>query len=191
MDRGPAAPHRIRDLPQIDAVPLVGSGSDGGDGDYLRVNIWAPEDARQAPVMVWIHGGGFVVGSKDAPITDGTEFARSGIVCVAINYRMGIDGFLPVPGVPTNLGLRDMLFALEWVQDNIAAFGGDPANGSLAQDLYSGPAWGRTQFVFVPACANLRADARFTDLCRRTGLLAYWSARGVKPDPFVKGSLTL
>ncbi|MGN6499726.1 MAG: carboxylesterase/lipase family protein [Tsuneonella sp.] len=127
-ERGPAAPHRIREVPQIDAVPLIGSGSDGGDGDYLRVNIWAPEHGAGAPVMVWIHGGGFVVGSKDAPVSDGTEFARSGVVCVAINYRMGIDGFLPVPGAPTNLGLRDMLFALQWVQDNIAAFGGDPAN---------------------------------------------------------------
>jgi para-nitrobenzyl esterase len=128
VNRGPAAPHRIRDLPRIDAAPLVGNGSDGGDGDYLRVNVWAPEDARQAPVMVWIHGGGFVVGSKDAPVSDGSAFARSGIVCVAINYRMGIDGFLPVPGAPINLGLRDMLFALQWVQDNIAAFGGDPGN---------------------------------------------------------------
>lgn len=128
VERGPAAPHRIGDLPQLDAVPLVGSGSDGGDGDYLRVNVWAPENANRAPVMVWIHGGGFVVGSKDAPVSDGTAFARSGVICVAINYRMGIDGFLPVPGAPTNLGLRDMLFALRWVQDNIAAFGGDPAN---------------------------------------------------------------
>lgn len=127
-DRGPSAPHRIRDLPQIDAVPLVGRGSDGGDGDYLRANIWAPEGAQDAPVMVWIHGGGFVVGSKDAPVSDGTEFARSGVVCVAINYRMGVDGFLPVPGAPTNLGLRDILFALHWVQENIAAFGGDPTN---------------------------------------------------------------
>lgn len=78
--------------------------------------------------MVWVHGGGFVVGSKDAPISDGTEFARSGVICVAINYRMGIDGFLPVPDVPTNLGLRDILLAMRWVQDNIAAFGGDPSN---------------------------------------------------------------
>jgi para-nitrobenzyl esterase len=127
-ERGPAAPHRIRDLPQLDAAPLVGTGSDGGDGDYLRLNIWAPPGAKDAPVMVWVHGGGFVVGSKDAPVQDGAQFARSGIVCVAINYRMGIDGFLPVPGAPTNLGLRDILFALQWVQHNIAAFGGDPTN---------------------------------------------------------------
>ena len=128
VEPGPAAPHKIGEVPQIDATALVGFGSDGGDGDYLRANVWAPPEASGAPVMVWIHGGGFVIGSKDAPVSDGTAFAESGVVCVAINYRMGIDGFLPVPGVPTNLGLRDMLFALQWVQDNIAAFGGDPGN---------------------------------------------------------------
>jgi para-nitrobenzyl esterase len=128
VEPGPAYPHRVREVPQIDAAPLIGNGSDGGNGDYLRANIWAPVAAANAPVMVWIHGGGFVVGSKDAPVSDGTEFARSGVICVAINYRLGIDGFLPVPGAPTNLGLRDLLFALRWVQDNVAVFGGDPAN---------------------------------------------------------------
>lgn len=127
-ERGPAAPHRVGEVPQIEAKTLVGYGSDGGDGDYLRANVWTPDSGSHHPVMVWIHGGGFIVGSKDAPVQDGSSFARSGVVCVAINYRMGIDGFLPVPGAPTNLGLRDMLFALQWVQDNIAAFGGDPAN---------------------------------------------------------------
>ena len=127
---GPCAPHKIRDFPQLDVVPLVGSGSLEG-GDYLTLNVWAREDAKDRPVMVWIHGGGFVVGSKDAPAQDGTEFAKSGVVCVAINYRMGIDGFLPIPGIPTNLGLRDMLFAIQWVRDNIAAFGGDPENITL------------------------------------------------------------
>lgn len=127
-DPGPAAPHRIKAFPKIDPSPLIGSGSNGSDGDYLRLNIWTPNDAKAAPVMVFVHGGGFVVGSKDAAVHDGTAFAASGVVCVAINYRMGIDGFLPVPGAPTNLGLRDMLFALGWVQRNIAACGGDPAN---------------------------------------------------------------
>ena len=124
---GPCAPHKIRDFPQIDVVPLVGIGGLEG-GDYLTLNVWAPADAEKRPVMVWIHGGGFVVGSKDAAIQDGTEFAKSDVVCVAINYRLGIEGFLPIPGVPTNLGLRDMLFALQWVRDNVAAFGGDPDN---------------------------------------------------------------
>ena len=125
-DPGPTAPHRIKQFPAIDLSPLVGPGSDGSVGDYLRLNIWAPQNAAAAPVMVFIHGGGFVGGCKDAVAHDGTGFALSGVVCVAINYRMGIDGFLPVPGAPTNLGLRDMLFALAWVQRNIAAFGGDP-----------------------------------------------------------------
>lgn len=124
---GHCAPHRIKDFPAIDVVPLVGHGADDGE-DYLTLNIWAPEEAKNRPVMVFIHGGGFVIGSKDAPVSDGTEFAKSGLVCVAINYRLGIDGFLPIPGVPTNLGLRDMLFALQWVQRNIAEFGGDPSN---------------------------------------------------------------
>ena len=128
IDPGPSAPHRIGSFPAIDIEPLVGTGSDGSDGDYLRLNIWAPREAENAPVMVWVHGGGFVVGSKDAPISDGSAFARSGVICIAVNYRMGIDGFLPVPGAPTNLGLRDILFALQWVRDNVAAFGGDPGN---------------------------------------------------------------
>ncbi|WP_230206916.1 carboxylesterase/lipase family protein [Novosphingobium sp. Gsoil 351] len=127
-DPGPSAPHRIKPFPGLDVIPLVGTGSDGGDGDYLRLNIWAPADSAGAPVLVFIHGGGFIVGSKDAPVQDGTAFAQSGIVCIAINYRLGIDGFLPVPGAPTNLGLRDILFALRWVQENVAAFGGDPTN---------------------------------------------------------------
>jgi para-nitrobenzyl esterase len=126
-EAGDCAPHKIREFPAIDVIPLVGSGSLDGT-DYLKLNVWAAADARDRPVMGWIHGGGFVVGSKDAPVQDGTEFARSGVVCVAINYRMGIDGFLPIPGIPTNLGLRDMLAALAWVKDNIASFGGDPAN---------------------------------------------------------------
>lgn len=122
---GSCAPQRVTMFPGLDVVPLVGTGGIG-DSDYLRLNVWAPDGAACCPVMVFVHGGGFIVGSKDASVSDGTEFANSGVVCVAINYRLGIDGFLPVPGVPTNLGLRDILFALRWVQDNIAAFGGDP-----------------------------------------------------------------
>src|SRR5205085_45708 len=61
-------------------------------------------------------------------VYDGAAFARSGVVCVTINYRLGIEGFLPIAGAPTNLGLRDQIFALQWVRDAIAGFGGDPAN---------------------------------------------------------------
>jgi para-nitrobenzyl esterase len=130
IEPGPSAPHSVKPFPGLDVEPLIGAGWRKGD-DYLNVNVWAPDtpdDGAPRPVMVWIHGGGFVLGSNQAAIQDGTAFARSGMVCIAINYRMGVEGFLPIPGVPTNLGLRDMIFALEWVRDNAAAFGGDPGN---------------------------------------------------------------
>ena len=92
------------------------------------------------PVMIWIHGGGFVIGSNYAAVQDASAFARSGVVVFAINYRMGIEGFLPIPGVPTNLGLRDMLFALQWVKDNARAFGGDPDNVTLFGESAGGMA---------------------------------------------------
>jgi len=128
MMPGPNAPQRVRGLAGLDASVLIGNGWVQGD-DYLTLNIWRPAGtAQDLPVMVFIHGGGFVVGSKDASVQDGSAFARDGVLCVAINYRMGIDGFLPIPGVPTNLGLRDQIAALRWVRDNVAAFGGDPGN---------------------------------------------------------------
>lgn len=144
---GPNAPHRMREFPQIDPSPVVGTGWAPGD-DYLNANIWTPDVNGRAPVMVFIHGGAFVAVSNRATAYDGTAFARDGVVLVAINYRMGVDGFLPLEGAPTNLGLRDMLFALTWIRDNVAAFGGDPENvtvfgesaGAMAiADLLSSP----------------------------------------------------
>jgi len=128
LEQGANAPQRVKAMPGLDVKALIGNGWQPGD-DYLTLNVWAPADLRPGlPVIVFIHGGGFILGSKDAPVQDGSAFARDGVVCIAINYRMGVDGFLPIPGVPTNLGLRDMIAALEWVRDNAAAFGGDPAN---------------------------------------------------------------
>ncbi len=128
IDPGPNAPHRTKPFPGLDVTPLIGHGWVKGD-NYLTANILTPDDGLAGrPVMVWIHGGGFVIGSKDCPVNDMSGFARDGIVCIAINYRLGIDGFLPIPGVPTNLGLRDMIAALRWVKVNAAAFGGDPTN---------------------------------------------------------------
>jgi len=145
---GPTAPQFSRPFPNLDVVPLIGRGWQKGD-DFLTANIWTPDPAAQnLPVMVFIHGGAFVVGSNNAPVSDGTAFARSGVVCISLNYRLGVEGFLPIPGVPTNLGLRDLLFALQWVQENARVFGGDPANvtvfgesaGAMAiADLISSP----------------------------------------------------
>lgn len=125
---GPTAPQLFRTLDVLDGAPLVGTGWRQGE-DFLTLDIYAPADITgRAPVLVFIHGGAFVGGCKDAAVTDGSAFARAGIVCVSINYRLGVEGFLPIKGAPTNLGLRDQIAALEWVRDNIAAFGGDPAN---------------------------------------------------------------
>ena len=149
---GPTSWYKSPVFPGLDIAPLIGPGGTGGD-DYLAVNVWAPEGAAGRPVMVWIHGGAFVLGSKDASVSDGTAFAQSGMVCVSIGYRLGIDGFLPIPGIPTNLGLRDMLAALAWVRDNVAAFGGDPGNVTVFGE--SAGAMAISDLVASPLAAGL------------------------------------
>lgn len=107
--------------------------------DCLTLNIWSPQDADNAPVIVWIHGGSLVIGASSEPMYDGESLARRGLVVVTINYRLGVFGWLAHPdlsaeqgGTSGNYGLRDQICALEWVRDNIAAFGGDPDNVTLA-----------------------------------------------------------
>jgi carboxylesterase type B len=93
--------------------------------DCLNLNIWTPDPgAAGLPVMVWIPGGMFEAGS--GATYDGSRFARDGVVCVTINYRVGAEGFLYLDNGTPNLGLLDQIAALEWVGENIAAFGGDP-----------------------------------------------------------------
>lgn len=106
--------------------------------ECLNLNIWAPLEGERHPVLVWIHGGAFVNGSGIVPIYDGSAFARDGIVCVSINYRLGAEGFLYTGEGEANLGLRDQIAALEWVRDNIAAFGGDPARVTIAGESAGG-----------------------------------------------------
>jgi para-nitrobenzyl esterase len=107
------------------------------DEDCLSLNVWTPAvDNRRRPVLVWVHGGGFMVGAGSGPICRGAALARRGdVVVVTINYRLGLFGYLrgidvcgealPSTG---NEGLLDQLAALTWVKEEIAAFGGDPAN---------------------------------------------------------------
>jgi para-nitrobenzyl esterase len=100
--------------------------------DCLNLNVWTPDPGRAGlPVLVWIHGGAFVNGSGSVAQYAGGRFARDGVVCVTINYRLGCDGFLWLDDASPNRGLLDQLAALEWVQENIAAFGGDPANVTI------------------------------------------------------------
>lgn len=95
--------------------------------DCLNLNVWTPDPGSAGlPVMVWIQGGAFEIGSTAA--YNGANFARDGVVCVVINWRVGADGFLDLGDGCANVGLLDQVAALEWVRGNIAAFGGDPAN---------------------------------------------------------------
>ena len=131
---GPAAPQAH--LPGIPLVSLSGNTRQGEDCLYLNVWTPAPDGARR-PVLVWIHGGGFLIGSGSTLMYEGSDLARAhDLVVVTINYRLGALGFLSphrvvsLPGA-SNAGLRDQIAALEWVRDNIAFFGGDPDRVTL------------------------------------------------------------
>jgi len=107
--------------------------------DCLYLNVWAPAPGfAKLPVMVWIHGGAFLGGSGSVPIYDGAPLAAQGLVVVTINYRLGALGFLAHPdltaetGSSGNYGLMDQIAALQWVQQNIDAFGGDPTQVTIA-----------------------------------------------------------
>lgn len=118
--------------------------------DCLMLNVWSPiEREAPLPVMVWIHGGGYVNGSGTAALYDGTNLAKRGVVVVTLNYRLGRLGLFDHPalaegrqaGEPAgNYGVMDMIAALEWVRDNIAAFGGDPGQVTIFGESAGGVA---------------------------------------------------
>jgi para-nitrobenzyl esterase len=118
------------------------SRSDGMSEDCLYLNVWTPMryNTKGLPVLVYFYGGGFVAGDASEPRYDGTSMAKKGIVVVTVNYRLNIFGFYAHPELSAetsykgsgNYGLMDQAFALKWVQDNIAAFGGDPKRVTIA-----------------------------------------------------------
>ena len=133
----------------IRARAPTASEDDPESEDCLFLNVWAPRDApAPLPVMVWIHGGGFFNGAGSLPVYDGTRFAERGVVLVSINYRLNAFGFFAHPalsaesphGASGNYGLLDMVAALEWVQHNIAAFGGDPRRVTIFGESAGGGA---------------------------------------------------
>ncbi|MCD9898975.1 carboxylesterase family protein [Streptomyces sp. MT29] len=130
---GPTAPKRPYSPPLDRLLPDPAVEGEG----WLNLNVWTPstEEAERAeglPVLVWIHGGSLLHGSSAVPVYDGAAFARDGVVLVSVNYRLGVEGFGLFPDAPANRGLLDQLAALEWVRDNIAAFGGDPGRVTVA-----------------------------------------------------------
>lgn len=122
--------------------------------DCLNLNVWTPDPgAGGLPVIVWIHGGGFINGTGASKLHEGTTFARDGVVFVTINYRLGADGFCYLGPGTANLGLQDHVLALQWVQDNIAAFGGDPGNVTVAGQ--SAGAVSVQELLGMPSAAGL------------------------------------
>jgi para-nitrobenzyl esterase len=139
--------------------------------ECLNLNVWAPSGAAGGlPVLVWIHGGSFMNGSGSVLEYDGSAFARDGVVCVTINYRLAAEGFLftgqDAAAGTANLGLQDQVAALRWVRDNIAAFGGDPARVTVAGE--SAGAMSVTTLLAMPSARGL-----FTQAITQSGAAAH------------------
>ncbi|MDI2127576.1 carboxylesterase/lipase family protein [Yinghuangia seranimata] len=174
-------------IPLVPGMPVVWRPSDGMD--CLTVNVWTPGgEGDRLPVMVWIYGGGWKSGHAADPTHDGEVLARDGVVMVTFNYRVGFEGFGYVPGAPANRGFLDQAAALRWVQENIAAFGGDPDNvtvfgesggGASVAALMTAPgARGLFRRAIVQSMAGRfipeEEAARISDLIR--------DAAGIAPD---------
>ena len=141
--------------------------------DCLVLNVWTPRvgDGASRPVLVWLHGGGMAVGSASWPLYDFTNLARNNdVVVVGINHRLGVLGFLDVSHLGDefadsgNVGMLDIVAALEWVRDNIAQFGGDPSNVTIFGE--SGGGSKVTCLLGMPSAQGL-----FRSACAMSGAL--------------------
>ncbi len=189
---------RVCPQPVEPRIP-IDLGAPQGD-DCLTLNIWASSDIAggdRKPVMVWIHGGAYVLGSANQPLYNGRVLAAGGdVVVVTVNYRLGAFGFLDLSSFSTsgrrfdsNLGLRDVILALQWVRDNIAAFGGDPdrvtlfgesAGAGIVTTLLTTPAGAG---LFSAAIAQSSPATSVYDAVRgRRVAEEYLDILGLKPD---------
>lgn len=158
LDMGPACPQLIGDDPTENSEAVMSE-------DCLTVNVWTPRpDAGKRPVLFWIHGGGFTVGSARNTWYDGQHLAARGdVVVVSINYRLGAWGFLDLRSYgaryreSANVGLLDQIAALRWVQQNIAHFGGDPGNVTIFGESAGAASVG--DLLSIPAAKQLFAKA--------------------------------
>jgi para-nitrobenzyl esterase len=165
----PRAPQLIRPM-----IPELGdslTGSGPMSEDCLRLNVWTPAVAQgRRPVMVWLHGGGYQTGSGTSSMYDGAALAaKRDVVLVTVNHRLNAFGYLYLAGLgdsrfadASNVGMLDIVLALEWVRDNISAFGGDPGNVTVFGE--SGGAAKTYMVMAMPAAKGLfhRAIAQST-----------------------------
>ena len=161
----PACPQGILPVPPGEQG-FFGPGATRQDEDCLYLNVWsAAAPGAAAPVMVWIHGGALRMGDSAEVAFDGSALAARGVVAVTINYRLGALGYLAHPllreesadGVSGNYGLLDQVSALEWVQRNIAAFGGDPQRVTIFGE--SAGSWSINYLMATPLAEGLFAGA--------------------------------
>jgi para-nitrobenzyl esterase len=153
----PKAPYRLPFAGILEEPVIEGK-------DCLNLNVWAPQGGGEGlPVLVWIHGGAYRNGSGAISTYDGGAFARDGAVCVTLNYRLGIDGFLLLDDAPDNRGLLDVVAALAWIKENIAAFGGDPEQVTIFGQ--SAGAMAVTTLLAMPSAQGL-----FTRVIAQSGV---------------------
>ena len=145
----------VQDHDAVESALMNGLTRQPAGDDCLNLNVWTPDPAAALPVLVWIHGGSLKFGAGSDAVYDGATFARDGVVTVTFNYRLHPAGFLYVPGRPGAgaFGLLDQIAVLEWVRDNITAFGGDPARITVAGESAGGFSIG--ELLGAPAAAGL------------------------------------
>jgi len=205
----PVAWQGVRDATKFGARCMQGNIFDdmvfrdqGPSEDCLMLNVWTPANVakKRLPVMVWIHGGGFVAGASSEPRQDGATLAEQDVIVVSMNYRMGIFGFFELPELITdsgnnaagNYGLLDQVATLQWVKKNIAAFGGDPGNvtifgesaGSFSvSELMASPlAKGLFQRAIGESGADFPAKATLTTLEERAKESAEYAKKVLGTD---------
>src|SRR5579872_4664100 len=135
--KAPQSPAQVKRRTEMDNILGPVDGSPESE-DCLTLNVWTPGPAGKRPVMVWLHGGAFAYGSGNRAVTDGANLARRGdVVVVSVNHRLNILGHLELGRFGAryahsgNAGVLDLVAALRWVRDNIAAFGGDPGRVTI------------------------------------------------------------
>lgn len=173
--------------------PKPGGIADGSSEDCLYLNIWRPAGAtadKKLPVMVWIHGGAFVFGSSASPESFGAAFARQGVLLVTFNYRLGRLGFFAFPALDgefpdepkANYGYMDQIAALQWVRQNIDAFGGDPDNVTIFGESAGGVSV--HSMLTIPAARGLFHKAILQSSGGRDGILSARPLKKDNADPF-------
>ncbi len=164
------------------ANPRIGAPAIKVSEDCLYLNIWTPANSAQdkLPVMVWIHGGGFTGGATSFDLYNGANLAKKGVVFVSVAYRVGSFGFLAHPAlsaesshhVSGNYGLLDQIAGLEWVKNNIAAFGGDPNRVTIF-----GESAGGISVSILAASPLTKGSVSARDLRKRRLVWAYAEIR--------------